>query len=462
MKKLQITNIILVSSLLIAGFLNSYTFNMYYFYGHLNLFPAFFIILEYIKLTSFLLLPLGIYYQHKSSRNMAKTILPIVSILSFIYYSTYTSLDKSIFPFSNSNNLDSVTLEIYNNINLFMPKLTIQILFCLENILIFISSTIILIQDKFKLSDLTSFKYFPVVLILLLPLNIFQSLVDIFPENVYRFFEFDNFTIWHFLSFISLIAVTLLAYSYLKKKDYSKQILYLRGLAIVMMVHYFSKNSMVIGDGYNVYNLVFSTIPLFICDIGKFIVVLAVFTNKKVFYDIAYFVHSAGALTVFFYFGKEGTHNYGTIFSYSFLYFSFTHLLLFMISVLPIMLKITSFKFKDIKIPIIYYGIVILISTFTSVLITNYMSEVTNHNGQHLPFIYQPNYAFTQICPVPVNFPTFMNFKIGICEVNMFYEIVLYLAYVCIFFAFYIFQFYAPIILNKIKQSKLFKKDADN
>ena len=44
-----------------------------------------------------------------------------------------------------------------------------------------------------------------------------------------------------------------------------------------------------------------------------------------------------------------------------------------------------------------------------------------------------------------------MNFKIGICEVNMFYEIVLYIAYIVIFFTFFIFQYYAPKLVNKVK-----------
>ena len=65
-----------------------------------------------------------------------------------------------------------------------------------------------------------------------------------------------------------------------------------------MFSMFFGKNSMLIGDGYNVYNTLFASIPLFICDIGKFIVFIAIMLDKKWFYQCAYFVHSAGALTV--------------------------------------------------------------------------------------------------------------------------------------------------------------------
>lgn len=457
MKKLNLINKILVSFLLIFGFILSYSFNLYYPFGHLDLFSSGYILIELLKISGFLLLPLGIYYNHKTSRNISKLLFPIICTLSLILNtSIFFSLNKNSLPFPNSNNLDLETIEIYNEINQFIPKYIINSLFIIINLLMIISSIIVFIEDKYETNDLKSFVYLPLVILLTLPLNIFATFVSKLSTNTYSIIRFDNFTIWHFLMFILLICITLLTYSYLKKKDYDTQVLYLRALAIVMMIHYFSKDSLVIGDGYNVYNLVFSTIPFFICDIGKFIVVLALFTKKKVFYDIAYFVHSAGALTVFFYFGKTGTHNYGTILSYSYLYFVLTHLLLFMLSVLPVMLKHTSFKFKDVKIPIIYYGVVILISTFTSVGITNLMANYIDSNGNSLNFIYLPNYAFTQICPLPVIFPTFMNIKIGICEVNFFYEIVLYIAYICIFFAFYIFQYFAPKGVKYLKL-KLFK-----
>ena len=451
MSKLGMFNKIIVSILLILFTINSFTFNMYYPFGHLDLFPSAFILIEIIKISSILLLPLAIYYNHKVSRNIAKIIYPIFSLLSFIYIDTYTSMNKLNLPFINSNNLDATTQNIYNSINLFMPEKVIYFLFIFINIFIFISSLIIFIEDKFDESDLYSFKFLPLILLSVIPLNIFTNYVNTLSPEIINFITFNNFTIWHFLMFFLLIVVTLLAYKYLKKFDQSKQLLYLRALTIIMFIHFFSKNSMLVGDGYNIYNSIFASIPLFICDIGKYIVLIAIFTNKKVFYDIAYFVHSAGALTVFFYFGKEGTHNYGTILNYSFLYFTLTHLLLFILSVLPVMLKITTFKLKDVKIPIVYYGIVILVSTFTSVGITNFMAGVKDVNNSSLPFIYEPNYAFTQICPLPVSFPTFMNFKIGICEVNMFYEIVLYIAYIVIFFTFFIFQYYAPKLVNKVK-----------
>ena len=47
-----------------------------------------------------------------------------------------------------------------------------------------------------------------------------------------------------------------------------------------------------------------------------------------------------------------------------------------------------------------------------------------------------PNYAFTQVNPLPFDIPNLIPIK-GIKHVNVFYVILVYIAYVCLFFAFF-------------------------
>lgn len=450
----------LIGLLLICFIISSYTFQFMYPYGHLNdtnKFSVLYIITELVKLSGYLLLPLAICFNNKTSRNISKIILPIFSIISLFYCHFYLSISKldPTLPFYNTNSLDELTLSIYNKINLFIPSWLIGTNYVLTNLLFVILSIIIYIQDKINFKDIKSLIYYPLFIILVLPFNLFDNLVRMFPKNVYSFLLFDNFTIWHFLMFIILILSTLFLYLYLRKQSLVKQDLILRALALSLMIHFYGRNSMLIGDGYNVYNTVFASIPLFICDIGKYIVFFAIMFKKKIFYNIAFFVHSAGALTVFFYFGKEGTHNYGTIFNYSFIYFTITHLLLFILSTVPVFLRQVNFSLKEALVPSLYYGVVILIATFTSVLVTNLSMTITTQGGETLLTPIYPNYAFSQICPVPVSFPTFLNITIGICEVNFFYEIILFITYVVLFFAFYSIYALGKFILQKYQFSKL-------
>lgn len=105
------------------------------------------------------------------------------------------------------------------------------------------------------------------------------------------------------------------------------------------------------------------------------------------------------------------------------------------------MLGLTSFHLKDCIIPAAYYACVIVVATATSVAITNLSATWATPAGQHLSELLYLNFAFTQICPIPLEFPTFLNAKIGLCEVNFVYVVSLYLSYLGLFIAFYLFQF---------------------
>ena len=47
-----------------------------------------------------------------------------------------------------------------------------------------------------------------------------------------------------------------------------------------------------------------------------------------------------------------------------------------------------------------------------------------------------PNYAFTQVNPLPFEVPNLIPIK-GLKHINVFYVVLVYVAYVCLFFAFY-------------------------
>ena len=433
-----ISGYFLSGALILLGVLQSLTFNMYHIYSHMVDFSPLLIATELIKISAYLVVPLAIFLRHKTSRNILKLVFAVVPLLSFSCIGEYSSMVKTALNSPNTNNLDQVTLQIYDSINLFMPRSAIFAMFALTDFILLSLAILVFLEDGLDKKDCKSLLYYPIYILCCLPLNIFAELAPLLSERVLKFTIFENFSFWHFLMFALLVFFTLLAYFILRKKDAEKQVFYLRAMSVILMIHFASKDSMLIGDGYNIYNIVLSAIPLFICDIGKFIVLLAVWTRKKVFFDMGFFVHAVGALTVFFYMGKD--QNFGPVFCYSFLYFTSTHLLLFMLSVLPVMLGLTSFHLKDCIIPAAYYACVIVVATITSVIITNLSSTWATPSGEHLSGLLYLNFAFTQICPIPLEFPTFLNVKIGQCEVNFVYVISLYLSYLGLFIAFFLLQ----------------------
>ena len=440
------------AAFILLGVLQSLTFNMYHIYSHTADFSPLLIITELMKISAYLVIPLAVFLHHKTSRDILKLCFPIIALLSFSCIGEYSSMVKTALNSPNTNNLDPVTLEIYDSINLFMPRSAIFAMFALTDFILLSLAILVFLEDGLSKNDCKSLLYYPIYILCCLPLNIFAEIAPLLSEPVLKFTIFENFSFWHFLMFALLIFFTLLAYFILRKKDAEKQVFYLRAMSVILMIHFASKDSMLIGDGYNIYNIVLSAIPLFICDIGKFIVLLAMWTRKKVFFDMGFFVHAVGALTVFFYMGKD--QNFGPVFCYSFLYFTSTHLLLFMLSVLPVMLGLTSFHLKDCIIPAAYYACVIVVATAVSVAITNLSATWATPAGQHLSELLSLKFSFTQICPIPLEFPTFLNAKIGLCEVNFVYVVSLYLSYLGLFIAFYLFQFGVGKAVKAIKEKR--------
>lgn len=420
---------ICTAAVLALALMLTFTLSDYYIFNRISEFNAAFVISQWIKKTGLLLLPLAVYYNKRCCADIAKYVLPVAIIVSLC-------------TFGNFFDVTYVTAEstgeqiALSHLNEFMPKWANIAMFSASCGLELAVCGMLFLRDGWKVKA-KSFIYLPFAIVAVMPLNIFENFFDISNYSPADFLWFKNFTLWHFLAILILAGFTVGAYYFLKNKDEETRQHYLIATAIVLLIQYHSKDSMLLGDGYNVYYTVFAVLPLFICNIGVYVSCLSVIMRKKVLYAISFFVHAVGALTVFVYFGKDDMSNYGIIGSYSILYFCLTHCLLFALCVLPTALGIYKFKPKDCIVPLIYYCVVIIIAAVASGLVSSYLNAY-EYNGFKLPdyaLDRPPNYAFTQVCPLPVELPL-VPLQIWNCTLNLFYLILLYVAYVCLFWAF--------------------------
>lgn len=420
---------ICTAAVLVLALVLSFTLSDYYIFNRLNEFSQIFAVSQWIKKAGLLLLPLAVFYKKKCCADIAKYVLPVAVI-------------ASCFTFGNFFDVTYVTAESTGeqialaHLNEFMPKWLNIAAFSLSGGLELSICAMLFMRDGFRVKA-KSFAYLPFAVAAVIPLNIFENFFDVKDFTTEHFLWFKNFTLWHFLAILFLVGFTVGAYYFLKRKDEKTKNDYLVAAAIVLLIQYHCKDSMLLGDGYNVYYTVFSVLPLFICNIGVYISCLSVILRKKFLYATSFFVHAVGALTVFVYFGKNEMSNYGIIGSYSILYFIVTHCLLFALCVLPSALGQYKFKPKDCIAPLIYYCVVIVVAAVASGLVDSYLHEY-NYGGFGLPdyaLDKPPNFAFTQVCPLPVTLPS-IPIKIWNCELNLFYLILLYAAYVCLFWAF--------------------------
>lgn len=400
------------AALLAVALILTFTASDYYIFNRISQFGFFFCLAQWVKKACFLLFPLAAYYGKKSCADIAK--------YSFIFIPLSCALFGGFFDVLPAP-------DEFAQINGFIGKTANMALFFTENALHLILCAALFIRDGFKVKA-KSFIYLPFAMVGCMPLNIFENFFDINKVPADSLLRFNSFTVWHAVAILLLAGFTIGVYYFLRGKDRKTQEDWLIAGAIVMLIQYHSKDSMVIGDGYNVYHSVLACVPLFICNIGVYIAALAVILKRRTLYSTAFFVHAAGAITVFVYFGKPEMSNYGIFCSYSILYFCLTHCLLFALSVMPVALGHYRWVMKDCIIPIIYYFVVIIIASVASALVTSaYMNWGIDE---------MPNYAFTQINPLPFEVPPVIKLRIWRYDVNVLYVLGLWAAYVAIFFAF--------------------------
>lgn len=426
-KSVDVALKVCVSVMLAISLVLTFTVSDYYIFDKFNKYNPLFIVCQWIKKSGLLLLPLAVFLKKRSCADIAKYFLPVFVFISLFTYGQF-------FEITMMTENASATDKVYASINEFIPKTAHLALFFAESGLMLISCNLLFIRDGFKIK-LKSFRFLPLALIAVTPLNIFENFYDEAAFGRDSFLWFKNFTIWHALIIITLAAFTIGCYYFLRNKDKKTQNDYLVAMAIVLLIQYHSKDSVVMGDGYNVYTTVFACVPLFICNIGVYVASLSVFTKKRILYAISFFVHAAGALSVFVYFGRDELSNYGIFCSYSILFFCLTHCILFVLSIMPTALGHYNFKPKDAIIPLVYYCIVIVLAAVSSALVTSASMEFS-YGGYTLgesEWLY-PNYAFTQINPLPIPEPVLMV-TIWRCEMNVAYLMILYAVYVGLFYA---------------------------
>ncbi|MGN1373320.1 MAG: hypothetical protein ACI4VK_04660 [Candidatus Coproplasma sp.] len=445
-KAVKILLIVFAALAAVTALVLTFTVSDYYIFNRMAEYGVVFSLSQWAKKAGLVLILLAVFFNCKSCAGAVKYVLPVFVILSCFLYGNFFDIVPEV---NNSND------EIFNSINLFIPKWLNITLYFVHNLCLVVCCGLFIVQDglKVKAKDFISL---PLAVVAAFPLNFFENFFDIDAIPSDSFFRFYNFTIWHLLALCILVASTVGLYFFLKGKGREQQDKWLCAIAVCLLLQYHSKDSMLLGDGYNVYRTVFAALPLFICNAGVYIASASVIFKKKFLYSASFFVHAIGALTVFIYFGKNEMSNYGIFCSYSILYFCLTHCLLFALCVLPSALGHYRFKIKDCIAPLIYYLIVIIVASLASGLVSYLSTTWTASNGSHLLYdnkyvtglidggegigdlgYMRPNFAFTQVNPLPFEFPWPIKLGGFMSYINVLYVGVVYLAYVCLFFGFF-------------------------
>ena len=411
------------AAMLFAALALTFTVADYYIFNRIAVYGAF-AAAQWLKKAGLLLIPAALFFGSRRCADCAKYVIPVAVLISAFTCGGFFGITRVA---------DTDAQAIYNSINGFISTEAHTALFCIESVCMLAACGTLFCLYGFGVAPGSAKALFAAIAASL-PLNIFENFFDAdkIPED--SFLMFRNFSVWHFAAVALLAGATVGAYMFIRRRPESERRMWLCAVAGALLLQYHSKDSMVMGDGYNIYTTVFSCLPLFICNIGVYTASLAVFTNKKALYATSFFVHAGGALTVFLYFGRDDMSDYGIFCSYSILYFCATHVLLFMLCVLPAALGLYKFTIRQCILPLIYYFAVIVCASVASAAVTGY-SYSLGLTGEDAIL---PNYAFTQVNPLPFTVPALITLILCGYEINILYVMGLYAVYVGIFFTFYL------------------------
>ncbi len=439
--------------LFVAAFFSSFTVSDYYIFNRFDEFSDIFVISQWVKKAGYILIAMAVFFRSRSCADAAKYMLPVFVLISLFTYGQFFDVTMVTEEASSAQ-------IIYAQINEFMPKWANMTLFFLEAALELAICVMLFIRDGFAI-ELKSLIFMPLSFVAATPLNIFENFYDKAAIAEGSFLNFTNYSLWHILYILSIAALCIGLYYYLRKKSPEAKWNCLCALSITMLLQYSSRYSMLMGDGYNTYNSILAAVPLFVCNIGTYLTAFGIFTRNRPLMSLSFFVFGAGAITVFGYLGRPEITNYGIFCSYTSCYLMTTHGLLFACCITPSAVGLYKYRHRDAILGVVFVFLLVVVATVVSGLITS-ASMGFSYDGYCLSEeeLIVPNYAYTQVNPLPIESPFDATITIWRYEFNVFYLCMLFLAYVAIFYVFNLLYF----IFLRIRRAVIKKKpdDADS
>lgn len=222
---------------------------------------------------SFMVYPCAVFFKTRTIKNFAVYFCLPVAILSLIFYQDFLTY------FTTNSGRAIMTSDWFRHFE-----------FSFELILIILVPLVIrfLIGHKFDVKNKKEWLYFfgllPCTLILVVPVCVPQSL-----------FGFTNmfmipFSIQNFLWVIIIFSLLTILYFAFRFKDYETRYMICVFFGLYLFMHYNSIYSM---------DLIMSRLPFQLCNLGSFLVLIALIVKKQSFFDFILIANVAGAMIAF-------------------------------------------------------------------------------------------------------------------------------------------------------------------
>lgn len=337
-----------------------------------NPIPTGLAIVEWLSKVAFIVLPLAIFTKNKTIRNIAIYFSTIITLTQIIMYPMY--LDCFTSEIGRGLNSISVLSAGFKEFlrNPIFRSFVIGIIWLLELCI----PVILAVQEKhiFEFKNKKAYGYFFMALALII-----LSVMPIYvPQYLFGYTNliFEAWSLPHILWLISVIAEIVIIYFALRKKDTSIKMLVLYVLALSLLMQY---NQM-----FGAISLNIERLPFQLCNIGSYLILVALITKSKKIFDFTVIVNVVG---VIFALAVPDLDGEGLFYLYN-MHFILEHTNVLVVPILALLLNIfprldkKSFKHFFIGFAIYFVAMLILGTLFNG---------IANHTGNSF---YSANYLF--------------------------------------------------------------------
>lgn len=394
-------------------------------------------VIKWFSCLAFIMLPLAIFFKKRTIRNIAIYICPIISIISLVFYpqllEAYTS--------SIGRGLNSLSI-VSEGFKAFMinPVFRSAIFGLIVGLEIMIP-VVLAIQEK-HVFNVKSLKEWGTT-ILVLVLSLISCVPISVPQHLFGYSNviFEAWTWPHILWLVAVISEIIILYFVFRNKDHDSKMVMLFILSLSLLMQY---NQM-----FGAISINAARFPFQLCNIGSYLILIALITKNKKIFDFTVIVNVVGVL---FALAMPDLDGEGFFYLYN-MHFILEHTNVLVIPILALLLKIFD-RLDRKSLKHFFFGFLIYFaSVFILGTIFNAIAKSTGNN------FWSANYLFMFDQEVASEFVPFLgelfniNFSIGNAT---FYPIMLLVVYVV--FNAICFMVFGFIQLIYFIKDKLYKK----
>ena len=377
------------------------------------------VILNWLSCMTFVILPIAVFFKNRIIRNIAIYFCTIVTLLQICFYSEFIK----IFTATNGRGLNSVSI-IGDGFKSFLINKTfrsfiIGIIWSLELMI----PIILAVEEKhiFNVKNLKEWLY----TFLILALTFISATPIYAPQHLFGYTNiiFDAWTLPHIVWLILVISEIITIYFIFRNKDVEIKRIMLFILSLSLLMQY---NQM-----FGAISLSIKRLPMQLCNIGSYLILIALITKSKKIFDFTIIVNVVGVL---FALALPDLDGEGIFYLYN-MHFVLEHTNVLVIPILALTLKLFP-KLDKHSLKTFFFGFLIYyLSVFMLGTIFNGIAVATDNS------FWSANYLFMFDQEVATEFIPFFGklfnpiIKLGIFQIYPVIQIIVYLVFNVICFA---------------------------